>query len=63
MGSALVVMRAMATLFSRAEVEVMQAVRPEGDPVIFGENVRRSMGDEMGLPLYEGDLTVVESYF
>ena len=52
MGSALVVMRAMATLFSRAEVEVMQAVRPEGDPVIFGENVRRSM--------YEGDLTVVE---
>ena len=48
-----VAMRAMATLFSRAEVEIMPAVKPEGDPIAFGKVVRKAMGKKMGLPLYE----------
>ena len=62
-GAAVVVMRAMATLYNRAEVEVMPPVKPEGDPVKFGAIVRRSMGKKMGLALYEGNLTFVERNF
>ena len=63
MGSAMVFVRAMATLYNRAEVEVMPAVRPAGDPLRFGEIVRWAMGEKMGLPLYDGDLTVAENNF
>ena len=48
----MVTMRAMATLFTRAEVEIMPAVMPEGDPVMFGQLVREAMGERVGLPLY-----------
>merc|ERR1719431_2137555 len=46
----MVMMRAMSTLYSRAELEVMPAVTPEGDPRVFGEMVRESMGERTGLP-------------
>jgi len=52
MGAMVVMWRAMATLYSRAELEVMQAAVPEGDPLIFGEMVREAMGERIGVPLY-----------
>jgi len=52
-GAIEVIVRAMATLYSRAELEVMPAVVPEGDPLIFGEMVRKAMGQRSGVPLYE----------
>ena len=47
-----VVMRAMATLYTRAELEIMPAVTPQGDPLVFGELVREAMGERAGLPLH-----------
>ena len=52
-GAMVVIMRAMASLFSRAELEILPAVKPEGDPVEFGQIVREAMGDKMELPLYQ----------
>ena len=51
-GAMVVFWRAMATLYSRAELDVMEASVPEGDPVIFGERVREAMGARIGVPLY-----------
>ena len=52
-GAMVVIMKAMASVFSRAELEILPAVKPEGDPVEFGQIVREAMGDKMGLPLYQ----------
>jgi len=51
-GAMVVMWRAMATLYSKADLEVMNAVVPEGDPLVFGELVREAMGERIGLPLY-----------
>ena len=55
--------KAMASLYNKAELEVMPAVQPAGDPTIFGENLRRRMVEKMGMALFEGDLTHAESLF
>jgi len=48
----MVMVRAMATLYSMAELEALPAITPEGDPEVFAELVRESMGERMGLPLH-----------
>ena len=55
--------RAMASLYNKAELEVMPAVQPAGDPTIFGENLRRRIGEKTGMALFEGDLKHAESLF
>jgi len=62
-GALVVALRAMSSLYSKAEMEVLPAVKPEGDALKFGESMRRFMGEKMGLPLYDGDQGRMTSKF
>ena len=55
--------RAMASLYNKAEVEVMPAVSPAGDPLVCGEDIRRAMGEVGRMDLCKGDLRDAESFF
>ena len=48
--------RAMASLYNKAEVKVMPAVTPAGDPLICGEDIRRAMREVVWMDLFEGVL-------
>ena len=55
--------RAMAFMYNMAEVEVMPAVSPAGDPLMCGEDIRRAMGELVGMDFFEGDLRDAEMFF
>ena len=55
--------RAMASLYNKAEVKVMPAVTPAGDPLICGEDIRRAMGEVVGMYFFKGDLRDAEIFF
>jgi len=62
-GAGVVALRAMCSLYTNAEMEVLPPVKPEGEALKFGESVRRFMGERLGLPLYDGDLGSETSKF
>ena len=51
-GAVVVMMRAMATLYNRAELELLPAFQPEGDPLLSAELIREAVAEKMGLPLF-----------
>ena len=57
------VVKAMSTLNNKVELSILPSVKPHGDPLVFGEWVRKYMGEISGLPLYNEDNKIVDKIF